>query len=130
MASLILTCARSEPPKATANHGSLRIEESDLAGDSAIPLDGRWGFHYNEFLDPSGWAERLEPAQQKDDTATAAEPDTQSQFRTVPGAWVRSNDLDPALPADGIASYALAIHLDEASQQLDLSVRLPTIGTS
>ncbi len=130
MASLILTCARSEPPKATANHGSLRIEESDLAGDSAIPLDGRWGFHYNEFLDPSGWAERLEPAQQKDDTATAAEPDTQSQFRTVPGAWVRSNYLDPALPADGIASYALAIHLDEASQQLDLSVRLPTIGTS
>ncbi|HBS04162.1 MAG TPA: hypothetical protein DEA96_04295, partial [Leptospiraceae bacterium] len=126
---LIVTCSPNANTE-KARSGAIRIQNKDLLSDSAVPLDGRWGFKYQEFLDPAKWKDRINQDQGIPGSDSTVEAERESNFRTVPGAWIRSNDVDPALPADGIASYTLQIQIEDYSNTEDLSIRLPTIGTS
>ncbi len=93
------------PPKAVKGTIDLRSFQFDSETGSSIPLDGEWGFHWNEFLNPE-WKESAP-----------------NIFIKVPSQWQQEkNPAGENYPAYGFASYSLKVLLPEKHPHLSFSM--------
>ncbi|MBU43533.1 MAG: hypothetical protein CMN76_09960 [Spirochaetaceae bacterium] len=149
-------------PLPRADEGSIGLTRHQL--ESGLPLDGRWIFVQDRFINPDSWESRLESLRQSSEPGSFI-PSTENYtpgsdperapgmnregrpepgrqyfpddpdddgvgYRTVPGSWSIANELDPALPADGRASYILKLDLPEDLPDEEIAIRIPDVGTA
>ncbi|MEQ8353690.1 MAG: adenylate/guanylate cyclase domain-containing protein [Leptospiraceae bacterium] len=120
MFSLLAGCSQVEQAPRSVQKGILEIKENRLDTD-VLDLNGEWHFQ-SEFLAPEKWKERLP-------TIGVSESEGRN-LRSIEGSWTMATELDPALPSDGRASYALKWLLSDPESYNDLALKIPTINTS